>query len=80
MLPKCSLEASKVSQESLETSQESLLGWSWAGGGFGPVSGKGAAVATGATEVVSRMVSQTPPPTHAGGQDDSSLANSLKSF
>ena len=40
--------------------------------------------ATGATgdagdaEVVSRTVTQTPPPTHAGGQDDGSYTNSLK--
>ena len=29
--------------------------------------------ATGATEVVSKTVAQTPLPTHAGGQDDVSL-------
>ena len=34
--------------------------------------------ATGATEVVSRTVARTPPPTHAGGQDDGSYTNSLK--
>ena len=34
--------------------------------------------ATEAAEVVSRSVAQTPPPTHAGGQDDGSYTNSLK--
>ena len=34
--------------------------------------------ATGAAEVVSRTVAQTPPPMHAGGQDDGSYTNSLK--
>ena len=27
-----------------------------------------------------KMVAQTPPPTHAGGQDDSSYTNSLKTL
>ena len=36
--------------------------------------------ATGAAEVVSRTVARTPPPTHAGGQDDGSYTNSLKPF
>ena len=30
------------------------------------------------TEVVSKTLAQTPPPTHAGGQDDGSYTNSLK--
>ena len=34
--------------------------------------------AAGATEVVSRTVARTPPPTRAGGQDDGSYTNSLK--
>ena len=34
--------------------------------------------ATGETEVVSKPAPQTPPPTHAGGQDDGSYTNSLK--
>ena len=41
----------------------------------------GATGATGATdsgEVVSKPAPQTPPPTHAGGQDDGSYTNSLK--
>ena len=38
----------------------------------------GAAGATGATEMVSKMVARTPPPTRAGGQDDGSYTNSLK--
>ncbi len=38
----------------------------------------GATGATGAAEVVSRTVARTPPPTHAGGQDDGSYTNSLK--
>ena len=29
-------------------------------------------------EVVSKTLAQTPPPTHAGGQDDGSYTNSLK--
>ena len=33
----------------------------------------GATGATGATEVVSKTATQTPTPTHAGGQDDGSL-------
>ena len=33
----------------------------------------GAMGATGATEVVSKTATQTPTPTHAGGQDDGSL-------
>ena len=33
---------------------------------------------TGETEMVSKTVAQTPPPTHAGGQDDGSYTNSLK--
>ena len=32
----------------------------------------------GITEVVSKTLAQTPPPTHAGGQDDGSYTNSLK--
>ncbi len=35
---------------------------------------------TGGTEVVSKTVARTPPPTHAGGQDDSSYTNSLKIY
>ncbi len=38
----------------------------------------GATGAAGATEVVSSTVGRTPPPTHAGGQDDGSYTNSLK--
>ena len=38
----------------------------------------GATAEAGATEVVSRTVARTPPPTHAGGQDDGSYTNSLK--
>ena len=38
----------------------------------------GATGATGATEVVSKTVPRTSPPTHAGGQDDGSYTNSLK--
>ena len=38
----------------------------------------GATGATRATEVVSRTVARTPPPTRAGGQDDGSYTNSLK--
>ena len=38
----------------------------------------GATGATGETEVVSKPAPQTPPPTHAGGQDDGSYTNSLK--
>ena len=38
----------------------------------------GAAGATGVPEVVSRTVARTPPPTHAGGQDDGSYTNSHK--
>ena len=38
----------------------------------------GATGATGATEVVSKTAARTPPPTHAGGQDDGSYTNSLK--
>ena len=34
--------------------------------------------ATGEAEVVSKPAPQTPPPTHAGGQDDGSYTNSLK--
>ena len=34
--------------------------------------------ATGVPEVVSRTVAWSPPPTHAGGQDDGSYTNSLK--
>ena len=34
--------------------------------------------ATGATELVSKTVARTPPPTRAGGQDDGSYTNSLK--
>ena len=34
--------------------------------------------ATGATELVSKMVARIPPPTRAGGQDDGSYTNSLK--
>ncbi len=30
------------------------------------------------TEVVSKTVARTPPPTHAGGQDDGTYTNSLK--
>ena len=37
-----------------------------------------AAGVTGVTEVVSKPAAQTPPPTHAGGQDDGSYTNSLK--
>ena len=40
----------------------------------------GATGATGAGEVVSRTVARTPPPTHAGGQDDGSYTNSLKLY
>ena len=36
--------------------------------------------AAGATEVVSRTAARTPPPTHAGGQDDGSYTNSLKTY
>ena len=32
----------------------------------------------GEAEVVSKPAPQTPPPTHAGGQDDGSYTNSLK--
>ena len=35
-------------------------------------------LAAGAAEVVSRTVARTPPPTHAGGQDDGSYTNALK--
>ena len=35
-------------------------------------------LATESAEVVSRTVARTPPPTHAGGQDDGSYTNSLK--
>ena len=35
-------------------------------------------LAAGETGVVSRTVARTPPPTHAGGQDDGSYTNSLK--
>ncbi len=35
--------------------------------------------ATGAAEVVSRTAAGSPPPTRAGGQDDGSYTNSLKS-
>ena len=35
---------------------------------------------TGAAEVVSKTARQTPPPTHAGGQDDGSYTNSLKIY
>ena len=38
----------------------------------------GATGATGGTEVVSETAARTPPPTHAGGQDDGSYTNSLK--
>ena len=38
----------------------------------------GAAGATDSGEVVSKPAPQTPPPTHAGGQDDGSYTNSLK--
>ena len=38
----------------------------------------GATGATGEAEVVSKPAPQTPPPTHAGGQDDGSYTNSLK--
>ncbi len=38
----------------------------------------GAAGAAGEGEVVSKAAPQTPPPTHAGGQDDGSYTNSLK--
>ncbi len=38
----------------------------------------GATGEAGAAEVVSRTVARTPPPTHAGGQDDGSYTNSLK--
>ena len=44
----------------------------------GATGAAGAAGATGATEVVSKTVARTPPPTHAGGQDDGSYTNSLK--
>ena len=37
-----------------------------------------AAGEAGVTEVVSKTAPQTPPPTHAGGQDDGSYTNSLK--
>ena len=40
----------------------------------------GAAGAAGEAEVVSKPAPQTPPPTHAGGQDDGSYTNSLKKF
>ena len=39
----------------------------------------GAAGDAGEAEVVSKPAPQTPPPTHAGGQDDGSYTNSLKS-
>ena len=32
------------------------------------------------TEVVSETLARTPPPTHAGGQDDGSYTNSLKLY
>ena len=38
----------------------------------------GAAGDAGEAEVVSKPAPQTPPPTHAGGQDDGSYTNSLK--
>ena len=38
----------------------------------------GATGAAGEGEVVSKPAPQTPPPTHAGGQDDGSYTNSLK--
>ena len=38
----------------------------------------GATGEAGVTEVVSKTAPQTPPPTHAGGQDDGSYTNSLK--
>ena len=38
----------------------------------------GATGTTGSGEVVSKTAAQTPPPTHAGGQDDGSYTNSLK--
>ena len=34
--------------------------------------------AADSAEVVSKTLAQTPPPTHAGGQDDGSYTNSLK--
>ena len=40
----------------------------------------GPAGATGEGEVVSKTAPQTPPPTHAGGQDDGSYTNSLKLY
>ena len=40
----------------------------------------GATGAAGEGEVVSKPAPQTPPPTHAGGQDDGSYTNSLKLF
>ena len=38
-----------------------------------------AAEVTAVTEMVSRMLARSPPSTHAGGQDDGSYTNSLKS-
>ena len=38
----------------------------------------GAAGATGAAEVVSRMVARNPPPMHDDGQDDGTYTDSLK--
>ena len=38
----------------------------------------GATGDAGTSEVVSKTAPQTPPPTHAGGQDDGSYTNSLK--
>ena len=35
-------------------------------------------IETDSTEVVSKLLAPTPPPTHAGGQDDGSYTNSLK--
>ncbi len=40
----------------------------------------GAAGEGGEGEVVSKTAPQTPPPTHAGGQDDGSYTNSLNKF